>query len=123
MQAAKFFSVFIALIGGSIWLSRVLDRRWRAKYRKEKPFAWGYFQAIGMIIAGSSWLVGWFDGTVPSALAPVCVVFFVGGLAIGLPVIIKKKKWAWLLMVILQLDPIIWIIDYIYGKNRWKEFR
>jgi hypothetical protein len=41
----------------------------------------------------------------------------------GYALIKKKKKWAWVFVVVAQLNLLTWVINSIYGGNRWKEFR
>lgn len=36
--------------------------------------------------------------------------------------IIKRKKWSWILGTIMSLNPILFIINWIYARNRWDEF-
>jgi hypothetical protein len=36
--------------------------------------------------------------------------------------IIQRKRWAWVGGTILSFNILVWIINYIYGRNRWGEF-
>ena len=36
--------------------------------------------------------------------------------------VIKRKRWAWVVLNYLTLNPVLWIIAYFYGRNRWNEF-
>jgi TPR repeat protein len=36
--------------------------------------------------------------------------------------IIQRKRWAWVLGTVLSFNILVWIINYIYGRNRWGEF-
>lgn len=35
----------------------------------------------------------------------------------------RRNRWAWLIAVIIQVNPIGWIVNGIYLKNRWAEMR
>ncbi len=35
--------------------------------------------------------------------------------------IIKRNKWAWIIGGILELNPVLWVTNYMYLKNRWGE--
>ena len=35
--------------------------------------------------------------------------------------IIKRNKWAWIIGGILELNPVLWVTNYMYLKNRWVE--
>jgi drug/metabolite transporter (DMT)-like permease len=113
-----------ALLVALIWVSRILDKKWRAKYPEEKPFVWGYFQALGFFPGGLLWFILPFTGRQTSPLLWLYIVVYgiVGSFA-GYTLIKEKKKWAWMFVVIAQLNLLTWFIDCYYGRNRWKEFR
>lgn len=37
--------------------------------------------------------------------------------------IIFRNRWLWILAIILQLNPVLWFINGIYLKNRWKDLK
>ena len=86
------------------------------------PYTWGYF--IGLMGALSGFCFGLFYFI--SGLALGADQVFVGGLyllfvgAVHI-FIVKRKRWAWILGTILQLNPILWIINGIYVSKRWQE--
>ena len=51
----------------------------------------------------------------------VCTVYFTI-IAVSGWFIIQRKRWAWVVGTIASLNPLMWIINYIYGRNRWREF-
>jgi drug/metabolite transporter (DMT)-like permease len=113
-----------AIIGALIWGARLLDRRWRAKHPDERPFAWGYFQALCFFPAGLLWFITPFLAEARSWQLWLAVIFYgiVGSYA-GYSLIREKKKWAWIFVVVAQVNLVTWLIDIHYGGNRWKEFR
>jgi len=113
--------VILALI---VYGAAFIDERWRAKNPKDKPFKWGYFQALCFFPFGLFYLLPPFVGDMTDWMnwAFFAVYGVVGSFA-GFSLLTKKKKWAWLLVVILQMNLITWAINYFYGQKRWKEFR
>jgi hypothetical protein len=90
-----------------------------------KPYAWGYY--IG--------LMGSLSGTAVAILQFIAAsktygnrsdtfillgIFFLVTAVVHI-FIVKRNKWAWIVGIILQLNPILWIINGIYLKNRWAE--
>jgi hypothetical protein len=117
---ATFGSIAVLII-----ISSILDRRWRVNNPQDTPFKWGYFQALCFFPAGLLWL------TVPFFMYGLSSPFvwlyaFVYGIAgsfAGYTLIVKKKRWAWVFVVIAQFNLINWAINYYYGSRRWREFR
>jgi hypothetical protein len=35
----------------------------------------------------------------------------------------KRRKWGWIVFTILSLNPVLWVINWIYGSKRWGEFQ
>lgn len=114
----------IAIIGAFIWAARLIDKKWRMKHPEEKPFAWGYFQALCFFPSGLLWFIMPFvEGGISVPLGISIVVYGIFGSYAGYVLITQKKKWAWMFIVLGQLNLLTWIIDFYYGGNRWKEFR
>lgn len=124
MNSTLRFLASVVLIAALIWAARWLDRKWRAKHPEEKPFAWGYFQALCFFPAGLLWFaMPLYYGALSWSLAIAIVVYGGLGSYAGYTLIKEKKRWAWWFVVIAQLNLLTWIIDFYYGSNRWKEFR
>lgn len=95
------------------------------KYPELKPYTWGYYvgwmgmlgwSAIGILqLIAASNAYGGRSGT----LVVLGVVSLVAAIAHFF--IIRRNKWAWVIGIILQLNPVLWIINGIYLKNRWTE--
>jgi hypothetical protein len=49
------------------------------------------------------------------------VVFF-GLHAVAGWFIIKRKPWAWVVGTVFSFNIFLWVINYAYGRNRWREF-
>jgi uncharacterized membrane protein HdeD (DUF308 family) len=54
-----------------------------------------------------------------------CWVLFYGvfGAYAGYVLITKKERWAWMFVVLAQVNLINWAINYYYGSRRWNDFR
>jgi len=103
------------------------------------PYAWGYFRAYGVILSlifivgVLGFVVFHFHQEGESASAPR--LFFAEkslanliGYSIALLVygpinylVIKRKRWAYLVAIVLSLNPVMWIFEGIYLRKRWDE--
>jgi len=108
--------------------ARQLDRRLHTRNPSAKSFKWGYWN--GHLLSATSGFLGvsfllavlgllLVNGTfslkgllIVLALCP----FFVLGVSIEL-----RNRWAWIVWTIVSLNPILWVVNGIYIKNRWKE--
>lgn len=115
--------IFVILIGSLIFAIYYNDR-WQKLYPGEKGFVWGYFQAAVCFPAAIICL------SLPFIMEEtdvwIWIYFSVHGLIapfVSYYLLRHKKRWAWVVVVVLQMNVINWIIDYFYGKNRWDEFR
>lgn len=37
--------------------------------------------------------------------------------------VVKRRRWAWVVLTIASLNPILWIAHYFYVRHRWTELR
>lgn len=108
-------SIIAALVHHAIWSKENSGKR---------PYRWGFFSGYGDIIS-SVFIVG---ATVICLLGDVeledgdyfLAFFFIlmGLVGVG---VIKRMRVAFIIHTILSLNPILWVINGIYIKNRWKE--
>lgn len=124
-DAAIYWGMTIVCLVISIPAAFTMNDSLHKKHPELKPYAWGYYigwmgmlswSAIGILqfIAASKTY-----GSRSDTFAVLGVVFLVAAIAHFF--IIKRNKWAWVIGIILQLNPILWIINGIYLKNRWAE--
>jgi TPR repeat protein len=91
-----------------------------------KPYTWGYYcgaaACVGWAMNAVMCLCGFIvaENTEDRIFFPVaaiiCVLLSVSGIFV-----VKRRRWAWIVVTI-ACGPIGWIINGIYGKNRWSEF-
>jgi len=119
------FLVLVALPAALI--SFVLEsRRKKSAPAGQLPFTWGYFVAVSSFLLGFYLLLA----AVYLALSAeqdsgpgTSLLLFLAGVW-GIPgfYAIKRKRWAWVVTTIVSLNPVWWIANTVYGRNRWDEF-
>lgn len=73
---------------------------------------WDTYGWLGIILGGAA-IAAIFDR---NALAALALVSLNTGLMV---LVIRKNKYAFLLSTLISLNPILWIANLIYLKNRW----
>ncbi len=122
------FYIFVALIG-SIFASRALERKLKAKSPETRPFRWGFYVgSMGVACAPLAVFT-----TLGMALAVANANFEAFGVCLASTVfllihgvagwfIIQRKRWAWVVGTIFSFNIFVWVANSIYGSNRWREF-
>ena len=121
---------FVAVVVPIAFVARALQRRLEARSPATLPYCWGFY--FGCLAVAGGTLLGAIGGlaTVASALAGAWKdVIFNAGVTVFCMVqavcgwfIIRRKRWAWVIGTILSINPVVWVANAIYGRNRWKEF-
>ena len=120
--------VLVAVVA-SICIASSLEKSLKTRLPATRPYMWGFYTgcmgvacaplavvaALGMAVAGINGR--WETFGLFLALTAWLALSTVSGWFI-----IKRKRWAWLLGTILSGNILVWIINYIYGRNRWGEF-
>lgn len=103
----------------------VLEKRRAAANPEARTYAWGYYGGVCGLIAGSVGLLiiaaGLLAASDESANTIGTGVLLVAAYGVPGYFVIKRKRWAWIVHTLCTLNPILWLIDGIYGKNRWHE--
>jgi hypothetical protein len=113
--------VFLCAVVGLV-CSLVAEPRRRKKDPNTKPYTWALFQAYTAIAFSSLILI---IGT--WALFSAEFEVTLGSLFIGVPLfwvalnVVRRRRWAWVTLTFLSLNPVNWTIGYFYGSNRWNE--
>jgi amino acid permease len=105
----------------AIPLALLLDKKLHQKHPGAMPYKWGYYTGLmGMLTYGLLALMllaySIFEGQEAYAVS-------IGFLLATIPYffILKRKRWAWVVGIILLFNPILWIVNAVYARNRWKE--
>ncbi len=109
----------------------IMEARRKKRDPHGLPYGWGYYVgtcwcmvSIGLLAMAAYILVSG-DGNTSDAL-PLAVLFI--GLAwiawnIGYGVVHKLQWRSWIVATILSFNPVVWAINYFYGRNRKPEFK
>ena len=108
------------------------DARLRANNPATLPFKWGYlyglatlcfgvFASIGLLAAGLLPSPPYAPEKTPDATALIYLVMWALPLTICGYFVLRRKRWAWVLATVLSLNPVIWLINAVYGARRWRE--
>lgn len=116
-------AILIALFVAPLWGAFALDKRLHRRHPNFKPFVWGYYNALGCFIVpiyGLGAIAGQNPSMEPSSKWQVLCVLLVIFAPLGL-LAIKRNRWAFVVLTTLSINPILWLVNGIYLKNRWRE--
>lgn len=119
--------VTIACIAFSAVLCWPLESRLRTRQPASRPYAWGYYIGLngalfGMVGAAMTFVAFLNDYGSSKETTLVAFAYFVL-LAFTHGLILLRSKVGWVLGIALQLNPVSWLANGIYARNRWAEFR
>jgi NADPH:quinone reductase-like Zn-dependent oxidoreductase len=104
---------FIAFVMG-VPLAGALAIHRRYPPSGRRPFRWGYYFSIQSLIGGI------FLGVLVDS--GILAVIASGTLYAGLAwFFAQRRHWAWITLTLLSVNPIVWIINFIYLRRRWAE--
>lgn len=90
------------------------------------PFTWGYFVGMsGFLIGLYCGLVGVFvavAGEEDRVVSAAVLLFLAAVWGPAGYYAMKRRKWAWVMTTIVSCNPVWWIANTVYGRNRWHEF-
>ena len=121
------FDLYLLIaIGISIRMAFKLEKGLKIRLPHTRPYKWGFYAGCMGIACAPLGLLSL--AVIPTAktgedmLAIFAAgVWFLVHTVCGI-FIVRRKRWAWVVGTVFLCNPIIWIIDGIYAKNRWKEF-
>jgi uncharacterized membrane protein YfcA len=134
MIDSKFVIVVTFLLGPIVGAFIMEARRKRAEPNL-RPYTWGLYIGLSVLIFygwfAFAGLIGLFGVFLPgdntkgdfSRGAALLVLVFCGLISASGYFCLKRHRWAWVVATIATAVPVIWIINFFYGKNRWQEFR
>src|ERR1035437_1896021 len=128
IQSLLYLYGFVAVVP-SICIASSLEKRLKARPPATRPYQWGFYTGCMGVACGPLAVLT----TLGMAVAGINGRWETFGLFLALTMwlalsavsgwfIIQRKRWAWVLGTILSCNILVWIINYIYGRNRWGEF-
>lgn len=117
--------VFILVTLGAAVGGTVMNERLHDKHPQLKSYIWGYFFGLVSVLAAASLItlipfVLFFE---EQSLVDLRLFQIVIVLLIAIPnfFILKRHRWAWIVATLVTCNPVFWVINGIYVKNRWIE--
>jgi hypothetical protein len=128
LVSASYGYTAVAVIAG-VTAALLLAKRLKARIPDARPYRWGYYVG-SMGVACAPWAallaLSMAVGAVNGQWEAVgeCLVFslFFTLHTICGWFIIQRKRWAWVVGTVFSCNPILWLINYAYARNRWGEF-
>ena len=125
--------ILMAVVPLVLWdQAKRADARLRTNNPSTLPFKWGYLYGIAVLCFGVIASIGLLStGLLPSppgvperapdARALVSLVMWALPLTASGYFVLRRKRWAWVFATVLSLNPLIWVINGVYGARRWRE--
>ena len=118
-------AVIIGLIVLIYFIAKKLNTNHKTQYPDHQDYKWGYFMGVGAMVYGTLYSLFYFFILISVSQGLQDIVILLA--LFSIPVIpgyfaCKKSKLAMIWLTIISFNPIIWIINYFYIKNRRGEF-
>jgi NADPH:quinone reductase-like Zn-dependent oxidoreductase len=91
-----------------------LNRGFRRRNPGDRPYRWGYYFGLMSIVFGL--LLGMMLESGAVAVIACGVLYAVLAWFFA-----RRRRWAWIMLTVLSLNPIAWIINAVYLRKRWAE--
>jgi len=120
-----YYLVGIGLIILIYFIAKNLNTNHRKKFLNHQDYVWGYFQGVGAMIFGT--LYGLFYLylliSLSAELLTIVIVSSLSSITVILGYLVcKKSKQAIIWATVFSLNPVLWIINFFYIKNRRGDF-
>ena len=120
-----YYLVGIGLIILNYFIAKNLNTNHRKKFLNHQDYVWGYFQGVGAMIFGT--LYGLFYLylliSLSAELLTIVIVSSLSSITVILGYLVcKKSKQAIIWATVFSLNPVLWIINFFYIKNRRGDF-
>jgi NADPH:quinone reductase-like Zn-dependent oxidoreductase len=116
----KSYLIAVALIGMPLGVSivpivvaLVLNRYFRRRNPRKRPYRWGYYFSLLSFIGGIG--LGIFLESTSAII--LCGLIY----AVLAWFFAQRYHWAWITLTILSFNPVAWIINIFYLRKRWAE--
>jgi NADPH:quinone reductase-like Zn-dependent oxidoreductase len=110
-------SLILMLVGVSIApivFALVLNRKFQRANPGMRPYRWGYYFSIQSLMFGIGLGLMLESGVgaviICGAIYAILAWFFA-----------RRHRWAWITLTIASVNPIMWIINAVYLRERWAE--
>jgi hypothetical protein len=119
----------LAAIVTSIFVALSIEKRRTVQMPATRPYRWGFYVGsmglacapLALFFAAATVVAGRNDRWEGVGYCSVLTVFFALHAICGW-FIVRRTRWAWVVGTILSCNIFVWIINFIYGRNRWQEF-
>jgi hypothetical protein len=112
-------ALVIIIFLGPIIGAFLLEQRHQRLRPSLRPFGWGYFNGLGGFV--SPFFVAAQFGQADPGLARM-VLLVAAAITWPLAVLtLRRHAWGFVLLTVFSLNPVLWIINFIYIDNRWSE--
>ena len=123
-QLLVLMPIFLIIIHVVIYfIAKNLNNKHLLNYPDYKSYTWGYFQGVGFIFYGVISFLGNFlilflnNNTEATILLIGFLSLSTFAVFLGY-FVCQKEKWAFVIITILSLNPISWLINYLYITRR-----
>jgi NADPH:quinone reductase-like Zn-dependent oxidoreductase len=106
--------VLVLGLGGPIAGSLALNRRFRRLHPDKRSYRWGYYFGLQFFVIA----VG-IPLLIDAGVGPVLACAGVSALLAW--AFARRRRWAWLALTVLSLNPVAWLINFLYLRRRWAE--
>lgn len=128
ITSLSYLYIFLAVLG-SIFAAKPLEKRLKARIPATRPYRWGFYVGcmgvacapLALLMALAT-LMSELRGSYGAAGECATYTLFFTIHTISGWFVIQRKRWAWVVSTIFSFNIVAWIINYIYGRNRWGEF-
>jgi hypothetical protein len=105
------------------YFANKMNDKFQLKNPNSKRFIWGYFMGVSSISTPILWFI--INSLLIDSLggeSDIGFNIFITAISITLGYwALKQDKIALVLITIFSINPIIWVINFFYLKNRWNE--
>jgi hypothetical protein len=108
------FLVVLLGLGGPIAGSLALNRRFRRLNPDKRSYRWGYYFGLQFLIVAVGIPLLLDAGTVPVLICATVSALLAWAF-------VRRQRWAWLALTALSLNPVAWLINFLYLRRRWTE--